>query len=75
MRRDQFLADEQAQAQAALRGTIGARDLIEAREEMGQLIGRDAAAIVLHLQRHLAAHAPQPHVDRRRARRMVYTAT
>ena len=70
MRRDQLLADEEAQAQATLRGAIGARDRIEAREEMGQLIGRDPPAVILYLQRGLGAHAPQPHVDRRRARRV-----
>jgi hypothetical protein len=31
---------------------------------MGQLIGRDPPAVILYLQRGLAAHAPQPHVDR-----------
>ncbi len=70
VRRDQFLADEEAQPQPSPRWTIGARDLIEAREQVRQLVGRDAPAVILYLQRDLGAHAPQPHVDRRRARRV-----
>jgi len=69
-RRDQFLAEEQAQAQTTLRRAIRVRHLREPGEERGQLVSRDAPPVILHLPRGLAAHAPQPHVDGRRAWRV-----